>query len=78
VAVLWPVAAECFWLSWGDPNTHATMLTDEAFGVFEIQGFEAQLGVSDLVTSRTVETHKTFGASLVLFDKAKNVIWKAP
>jgi hypothetical protein len=31
-----------------------------------------------MVTPRTGETHKTSAASLVLFDKDKNVIWKAP
>lgn len=62
----------------GDPKTHTTTLTDEGLRVFDSQGFEAQLGVSDLVTPSTGETHKTSAASLVLFDKAKNVIWHAP
>jgi hypothetical protein len=42
------------------------------------QGFEATLGTTDLVTPRTGESHKTSAASLVMFDKDKNVIWKAP
>jgi hypothetical protein len=62
----------------GDPKTHTTTLTDEVLRVFDSQGFEAQLGVTDLVTPSTGETHKTSAASLVLFDKGKNVIWKAP
>jgi hypothetical protein len=62
----------------GAPKTHTTTLTDEGLRVFDGQGFEAQLGVSDLVTPRTGETRKTSAASLILFDKDKNVIWKAP
>jgi hypothetical protein len=42
-------------------------------------GFQSSLGVEkNLVTVRTGETHQTSAASLILFDKAKNVIWKAP
>jgi hypothetical protein len=42
-------------------------------------GFKSSLGVTkNLVTSRTGETHQTSAASLLLFDKDKNVIWKAP
>ena len=44
----------------------------------DADGFEAILGTTDLVTPRTGETHKTSAASLVMFDKNKNVIWKAP
>lgn len=43
------------------------------------EGFQSSLGVQkDLVTSRTGETHQTSAASLLLFDKNKHVIWKAP
>lgn len=42
-------------------------------------GFQAGLGVEkNLVTPRTGETHKTSAASLLLFDRNKNVIWRAP
>jgi hypothetical protein len=42
-------------------------------------GFKSSLGVTkELVTLRTGETHQTSAASLLLFDKDKNVIWKAP
>ena len=42
-------------------------------------GFKSSLGVTkDLVTARTGETHQTSAASLLLFDKNANVIWKAP
>jgi hypothetical protein len=46
--------------------------------VSDNQGFQATLGTTDLVTPRSGETHKTSAASLVMFDKDKNVIWKAP
>lgn len=41
-------------------------------------GFLASIGSTSLVTKTTGETHRTSAASLVLFDKAKDVIWKAP
>jgi hypothetical protein len=42
------------------------------------QGYEATVGSTGLVTPRTGETRTTSAASLTLFDKEKNVIWKAP
>jgi hypothetical protein len=44
----------------------------------DADGSEAVLGTADLVTPRTGEKHTTSAASLVLFDKNKTVIWKAP
>jgi hypothetical protein len=44
----------------------------------DAQGFSAVLGETELQTTHTGETQKTSAASLVLFDKDKNVIWKAP
>jgi hypothetical protein len=42
-------------------------------------GFKSSLGVTkELITLRTGETHQTSSASLLLFDKEQNVIWKAP
>jgi hypothetical protein len=46
--------------------------------VSDQQGFKATLGTTDLVTPRSGETHRTSASSLVLFDKDKTVIWKAP
>ncbi len=46
--------------------------------VSDEQGFRATLGTTDLTTPRTGEAHRTSAASLVLFDKDKKVIWKAP
>ncbi len=46
--------------------------------VQDADGFAATLGVTDLLTSRTGEKHKTSAASLILFDKDKNVLWRAP
>jgi hypothetical protein len=52
--------------------------SQDAVYLSDAQGFAAQLGVSELAVPRTGETQKTSAASLVLFDKDKNVIWKAP
>jgi len=42
-------------------------------------GFKSSLGeTKNLVTTRTGETHQTSAASLLLFNKEQNVIWKAP
>ena len=41
-------------------------------------GFEADIGVTGLVTPATGETHKTSAASIVLFGKGKKVLWQAP
>jgi hypothetical protein len=61
----------------GDGDSGAVVAPGK-IGVFNEQGFSAALGVNNLVTPRSGETHKTSAASLVLFDKNKNVIWKAP
>jgi hypothetical protein len=44
----------------------------------DAQGYKATIGSAGLVTPRTGETHVTSAASVTLFDKEKNVIWKAP
>jgi hypothetical protein len=60
----------------GDPKA---VLGPGHLEVSDDEGFKAALGVEEnLVTPRTGETHKTSAASLLLFDKNKNVIWKAP
>jgi len=41
-------------------------------------GFLARMGVAELETLNTGETHRTSAASMVLFGKDKKVIWKAP
>jgi hypothetical protein len=55
-----------------------TILDGDALRLSDPQGFSASFGVTDLITPSTGETHKTSAASLVLFDKKKSVIWKAP
>jgi hypothetical protein len=44
----------------------------------DAKGFAAVLGETELQTTPTGETQKTSAASLILFDKNKGVIWKAP
>jgi hypothetical protein len=46
--------------------------------VSDDEGFKAGLGEQNLAMPRTGETRKTSAASLLLFDKDKKVIWKAP
>ena len=41
-------------------------------------GFKTVIGSIDLLNPRTGETSKTSAASVVLFDKDKKVLWKAP
>ena len=42
------------------------------------EGFMTTIGTANLVTFRSGETHKTSAASVILFDKDKNLLWKAP
>lgn len=64
-------------LTIGDGTNGAT-ISSYSMGLFDEQGFETTLGRRTLVTPRTGESHMTSAASLVMFDKNKNVIWKAP
>ncbi|MBI4463787.1 MAG: hypothetical protein HY647_03685 [Acidobacteria bacterium] len=49
-----------------------------SLSLHDTQGFETTIGTTSLVTPRTGETHTTSAASVVMVDKDKNVIWKAP
>jgi hypothetical protein len=42
------------------------------------EGYKTDIGHTDLITSRTGETHYTSAASVVLFGKDKHVLWSAP
>ena len=53
-------------------------LSQEGLYVTDDQGFAAAVGAGELMRSQTGETIKRSAASIVLFDKNKNVIWKAP
>jgi len=64
------------WVAFGD--TPKAIFYPGGLYVNDEEGFPANLGVSHLATPRTGEAHRTSAASLVLFDKDKNVIWKAP
>jgi hypothetical protein len=41
-------------------------------------GFKAVIGTVDLQTTRTGEAHRTSAASVALFEKDGQVIWRAP
>lgn len=65
----------------GDENISAGLRASKDGPSLEIedaQGYEATVGSTGLVTPRTGESHATSAASVTLFDKQKNVIWKAP
>ena len=64
----------------GSETTPETITTFSRDGVYvtDNQGFAAQIGAAELINPRTGETRKTSAASIVLFDKNKNVLWKAP
>ena len=47
-------------------------------GLIDENGFETRVGTTDLVNPGTGETRWTSAASVVLFDKDKKVLWKAP
>src|SRR5713101_1699566 len=64
-------------LSIGDQNA-GVVVSAYSVGLFDEQGYEATLGRRALATPRTGETQMRSAASLVMFDKNKNVIWKAP
>jgi hypothetical protein len=55
----------------------AKMVSDP-FTVRDERGSLAILGQAYLETPHSGETHVTSATSLVLFDKDKTVIWKAP
>jgi len=42
------------------------------------EGFTAVLGSNSLVSTKTKEVHRTTAASLQLFGKEKEIIWRAP
>ncbi len=64
-----------------EATTRASLLFGRDGTILELndrEGFKTTIGTTDLVTPSTGETHKTSAASVVMFDKDKNVIWKAP
>jgi hypothetical protein len=62
----------------GSGDSSFALLTPYNLSLSDADGFSATLGSSNLVSPRTGETQKTSAASLVMFGKNKNVIWKAP
>ena len=64
-------------LSLGD-QTSAVVVSPYSVALFDEQGFETTLGRRALVTPRSGETQMRSAASIVMFDKNKNVIWKVP
>lgn len=65
----------------GTKGSTASLSSDKegpALSLTDQRGYSASLGSVSLVTKATGESHRTSAASVVLFDKDKNVIWRAP
>ena len=68
-------------LQGGTGPFHTSLRLDDTAPVLELadkDGFKTTIGVTSLVTPRTGETHTTSAASVILFDKDKKALWKAP
>ena len=66
-------------LGFSDSNGKTrALLGEDGLEISDEEGFQTIIGTTDLVTPRTGETHKTSAASVVLSDKDKKVLWKAP
>jgi hypothetical protein len=61
-----------------DRKQIALEMSSPSISVTDSDGFQSQMGASDLVTVRTGTTSKTSAASLVLFGKDKKVLWSTP
>ena len=58
---------------------HSLVVLDgNSLAINDTEGFSAQLGQTQLVTTSTGEKHTTSAASIVLFGKEHKVIWSAP
>ena len=64
-------------LTIGD-DASALVVSQYSVGLYDEQGYQTTLGRRALVTARSGESHLTSAASITMFDKNKNVIWKAP
>jgi hypothetical protein len=53
-------------------------VSEKTFSVTDAQGFKAVVGVTELETIRTGESHTTSAAAVTLFGKDGKVIWRAP
>jgi hypothetical protein len=62
----------------GDEQELNMSLNGPTIKLADKQGFQTIIGATDLQTVKTGETHRTSAASILIFDKEKNVIWKAP
>ncbi len=60
------------------PRLGQAVLGPGRVSVSDDKGFSASFGSEELVAPQTGETRTTSAASVVLFDKNKNVLWKAP
>ncbi len=63
----------------GDKDS-IVILRDDAprIEIIDDEGFQAVLGSTGTVETRTGRTNQTSAASLILFGKDKEVLWSAP
>lgn len=63
----------------GDKDS-IVILRDDAprITIIDDEGFQAVLGSTGTVETRTGRTNQTSAASLILFGKDKEVLWSAP
>ena len=65
------------WLSKREGSASRTEVGPVSVEISDEEGFSATLGTGNLV-AKTGETHRTSAASLVLGDKDKHIMWRAP
>lgn len=79
ISMLFGPGGVSFWANENGEEQKVSMYaTGPTIDVLDKQGFETIIGRTDLETAKTGESHKTSAASIVIFDKDKKVIWKAP
>jgi hypothetical protein len=76
-----PLGAQPVLRMWGSDRREIWLSALEpgpTLGMSDDAGFEADLGVVELITPRTGQQHKTSAASLTLFSKDRKVLWSTP
>jgi hypothetical protein len=54
------------------------MIGGPQIGLLDKEGYETNIGKTDLVSRKTGKTEQTSAASVVMFDTEKKVLWSAP
>jgi hypothetical protein len=59
-------------------NLDGVVYSGPQIGLQDKEGYETQIGKTDLVVTKTGKTEQTSAASVVMFNKEKKVLWSAP